>query len=83
MNKTIKTNIPKGITVKQQVRFGKPCIKGTRIAITDILHLIQSGYNLVDIPKQYNGITRNDVKIALQYAANVLGKEEILEIKSI
>ncbi len=81
-NQATQIITPAGIVIKQKVRFGKPCIKGTRIAITDILHLLQGGYNLADIPKQYSGITIADAKIALGYAARILGKEEILEIKS-
>jgi len=68
------------IVIKQSVRFGKPCIKGTRIAITDILNLLQRGYGLKDIPAQYAGITVADAKIALRYASRILGKEEVLEI---
>lgn len=80
--KIIKTNFPKGITVKQVVRFGKPCIEGTRVAIADLLHLLQMGYVIKDIPEQYPGVTAAKTKIALDYAANILGKEEVLEIKS-
>lgn len=69
-----------GVVIKQTVRFGKPCIKGTRIAVTDILNLLQRGYSIDDIPKQYAGITIADAKIALRYASRVLGKEEVLEI---
>ena len=82
MNQDIKAIVPAGIIIKQQVRFGKPCVKGTRIAITDILHLLQSGYNLTDVPKQYPDVTIADVETAIGYAARVLGKEEILEIES-
>ncbi len=81
MEQAIKITTPAGIIIKQKIRFGKPCIKGTRIAITDILYLLQSGYNIEDIPKQYPDITVADAKIALNYAARVLGKEEILEIE--
>lgn len=80
MNNIVKLTTPVGIVVKQKVRFGKPCIKGTRIAITDILNLLQRGYSLEDVPVQYPGITSAAAKIALRYAARVLGKEEILEI---
>lgn len=69
-----------GIIIKQAVRFGKPCIKGTRIAVTDILNLLQRGYALSDVPGQYAGVTIADAKIALRYASHVLGKEEVLEI---
>lgn len=82
MNKLIKTTTPAGIAIKQTVRFGKPCIKGTRIAVTDILNLLQRGYNLGDVPSQYPGITTTDAKIALRYASRVLSKEEILEIEA-
>lgn len=69
------------ITVKQTVRFGKPCVKDTRIAVADILNLLDAGYGIVDIPKQYEGISIKDVKAALRYAIHLLGKEEILELK--
>ena len=73
----------KGIVIKQKVRFGKPCIKGTRIAITDILQLLQNGYALTEIPAQYPDITLQDAEAALRYTARILGKEEVLEIDSI
>ena len=80
---TLKTIVPAGIVIKQRVRFGKPCIKGTRIAIADILQLLQSGYSLNEIPEQYPDITIQDAEAALRYTARVLGKEEILEIDNI
>ncbi len=79
MNKIIKKQ-PSQINIKQTVRFGKPCIKGTRIAVTDILNLLRKGYDLKEIPNQYQGITVNKAKMAIDYAANVLGKEEVLEL---
>lgn len=57
------------ITINPEVRFGKPCIKGTRIAISDILNLIAAGYSLEDIPKQYPQITKEDVISAVEYAS--------------
>ncbi len=80
---TADKTVPAGIVIKQKVRFGKPCIKGTRIAITDILQLLQSGYALNEIPKQYPDITLRDAEAALRYTARILGKEEILEIDNI
>lgn len=82
MKKNIQVNTPKGIIIKQKVRFGKPCIQGTRIAITDILNLLRAGYSIEDIPEQYQGITIKDAKTALNYAVRVLGKEEIFEIEN-
>lgn len=70
----------KKITVTTQIRFGKPCIKGTRIAVVDILNLIEAGYTINEIPAQYPQIKTKDVKEALRYTAAVLGKEEVLAI---
>lgn len=74
--------IPKGIEINQNVRFGKPVIKGTRIAVADILYLIEGGYNIKDIPNQYPTVSLSMAKKALRYAANILGKEEVLTISS-
>lgn len=60
------------IVVDPQIRFGKPCIKGTRIAVSDILNLVAAGYSLKDIPQQYPGITREDVVIAIEYASQFM-----------
>ena len=59
------------ITIDPTVRFGKPCIRGTRIAVVDILNLLTAGYHIEDIPKQYPGITRADVVAALEFATRL------------
>ena len=59
------------ITLDPQVRFGKPCIRGTRIAVGDILHLLAAGYTVDDIPKQYPGITRQDALAAIEFATRL------------
>ncbi len=53
------------ITVDPAIRFGKPCIQGTRIAVEDILNLLKTGTTVTEIPEQYPGITREDVGAAL------------------
>lgn len=78
---TRPANIGNGIVIKQKVRFGKPCIRGTRIAVADILHLLRAGYRVSEIPAQYPGIAENDIEAALNYTARILGKEELLEIE--
>ncbi len=80
MNKEIQKATPKGITIKQHIRFGKPVIEGTRVAISDMLNLIKAGYNINEIPQQYPGVTKENAMTALEYTANILGKEETLFI---
>lgn len=62
------------ITIDPTVRFGKPCIAGTRVAVVDILNLLASGYAIEDIPTQYPSIIKEDVLAALEYAS-VLAEE--------
>jgi uncharacterized protein (DUF433 family) len=66
------------ITIKQKVRFGKPTIAGTRITVEDILNLLEKGYEINEITKQYPTLTQDDVKAAINYAAGIVGKEEVL-----
>ncbi len=60
------------IIVDPKIRFGKPCIKGTRIAVSDILNLIAGGYSIENIPKQYPRITKKDVIIAIEFASQFM-----------
>lgn len=59
------------ITIDPKVRFGKPCIRGTRIAVVDILNLLAAGYKIDEIPKQYPGITKKDVLAAIEFATRL------------
>ena len=78
MNKTLMP--PRGIVIRPEVRFGQPTVAKTRIAIADILGLVQAGYRIDEIPGQYPTVTLGAAKKALRYAANLLGKEEVLAI---
>ena len=60
------------ITITPGIRFGKPCVKNTRIAVSDILNLIAGGYSIDEIPAQYPSITREDVIAALEFASESL-----------
>lgn len=80
MNKALTP--PKGIIIKPEVRFGQPTVARTRIAIADILGLVEAGYRIDEIPGQYQAVTLGAAKKALRYAANLLGKEEILTISA-
>lgn len=62
----------KRIVINPEVRFGKPVIAGTRIAVADILNLLAAGYTVKDIPKQYPGITQKDVLAAIEFTTDLL-----------
>jgi uncharacterized protein (DUF433 family) len=58
------------ITIDANVRFGKPCIRGMRIAVFDILGWLASGMTSDEIVKDYPELTNEDVIAALSYAAD-------------
>lgn len=67
------------ITIDPQVRFGRPCIRGMRISVYDILGWLASGMSISDILEDYPQLTDEDVKAALFYAAD---KEHKVRIAS-
>ncbi|TKB59355.1 MAG: DUF433 domain-containing protein, partial [Nitrospira sp.] len=49
------------LTIDPEKRGGKPCIRGTRIMVTNILGLIAGGYSNDQILQTYPELTREDV----------------------
>jgi uncharacterized protein (DUF433 family) len=58
------------ISIDPQIRFGKPCIKGSRIAIGDILGWLAAGMTNKDILEDYPLLKEEHIKAALTFAAN-------------
>jgi uncharacterized protein (DUF433 family) len=52
------------------VRFGKPCIAGTRIDVATIVGAIASGDSLEEVQKEY-ALSHEQVMDALRYAAHI------------
>lgn len=77
------TNLYNQITVNSKIRFGKPCIKGTRIAVEDVLNLFKAGYNFQEILKEYPHIKKEDIIACLEYTSSILSKEELYSIAPI
>jgi uncharacterized protein (DUF433 family) len=57
------------ISIDPQVRFGKPCIRGTRIAVQDILTWLASGMTFQDIMEDFPEINEPMIRAALAFAA--------------
>jgi uncharacterized protein (DUF433 family) len=51
---------------------GKPVVKGTRITVELILRELADGKSVSDIVAAFPGVTPEDVRAALAYAADVL-----------
>jgi uncharacterized protein (DUF433 family) len=57
------------ITVTPGTRSGKPCIKGTRIAVYDVLEYLAGGMSESDILADFPSLTRDDIRACLAFAA--------------
>lgn len=57
------------ITVDSNRRFGKPCVRDTRITVADVLGWLASGMSLAEVIEDYPTLTREDVLACLSYAA--------------
>lgn len=51
-------------------RFGKPCIRETRITVYDVLGWLAAGMNNSEIIEDFPELTREDIKACLAYAAD-------------
>ena len=58
------------ITIDPGKRGGKPCIRGMRIAVNDILGWLASGMTVQDILADFDELTENDIYATLSYAAD-------------
>ena len=58
------------ITIEPGKRGGRPCIRGMRVAVADILGWLAAGMSHEDILSDYPELTENDIRAALAYAAD-------------
>ena len=58
------------ITRNTGIRFGKPCIKGTRIAVYDVLGWLATGMTFGEIIDDFPELTESDIKACLAFAAD-------------
>jgi uncharacterized protein (DUF433 family) len=58
-------NLTSHITIDPEIRFGKPCIKGTRITVADVLGWLASGMSHQEIIEDYPPLTEEDIRAAL------------------
>ncbi len=57
------------IAVDPEIRFGKPCIKGTRITVGDVLAYLAGGTSEAQLLAEFPQLTADDVRACLAYAA--------------
>lgn len=57
------------ISVDPAVRSGKPCVKGTRITVYDVLEYMAGGMSEDEILADFPDLTREDLRACLAFAA--------------
>jgi uncharacterized protein (DUF433 family) len=58
------------ITIDPAKRGGKPCIRGLRMTVYDVLEYLASGMSETDILKDFPDLTREDIRACLEFAAD-------------
>jgi uncharacterized protein (DUF433 family) len=58
------------ITIEADKRGGRPCIRGMRISVYDILGWLAEGMSTDDIIREYPELTIDDIRAALAFAAS-------------
>ena len=57
------------VVLDKNIRFGKPCIKGTRITVGDILQWLSSGMTNQEIINDFPELEEIHIRAALAFAA--------------
>ena len=58
------------ITIEPGKRGGKPCIRGLRITVYDVLEYLASGMTEEEILVDFPDLTHEDIQASLAFAAN-------------
>jgi len=59
----------KYITIEANKRSGKPCIRGLRITVYDVLNMLAQGMTHEDIIEDFPQLNKNDILACLAFAA--------------
>jgi uncharacterized protein (DUF433 family) len=66
----MSNDLLKRITVEPGKCGGRPCIRGMRIRVTDVLQLLSSGASHEEVLADYPDLERDDIMAVLSYAAH-------------
>ena len=58
------------ITIEPGKRSGKPCIRGTRMTVTDVLEYLSSGMTHAELLADFPDLTEDDIRACLAFAAD-------------
>lgn len=58
------------ITIEPGKRSGKPCIRGTRMTVTDVLEYLAGGMSHAQLLADFPDLTEEDIRACLAFAAD-------------
>lgn len=58
------------ITITPDMRSGKPCIRGTRMTVTDVLEYLAGGMSPEEITAEFPDLTEDDIRACLAFASD-------------
>ena len=70
------------IIADPEILSGKPIVEGTRLSVDHILGLLSHGMSHAEIVEAYPVLTIADVNAVLQYAAQALHNDVLIEVKA-
>jgi len=66
------------ITIEPGKRNGKPCVRGLRITVYDVLDYLASGMTHAQILEEFPDLTEEDIRACLAFAADRERKLELI-----
>jgi uncharacterized protein (DUF433 family) len=67
------------ITIEPGKRGGKPCVRGLRITVYEVLELLASGMSHAELIQDFPDLTEQDILACLSYAADRERRVELLK----
>jgi uncharacterized protein (DUF433 family) len=57
------------IEINSEIRFGKPCIKGTRISVLDVINWLDARMSIEEIKNDFPELTNEQIEACILYNA--------------
>jgi len=70
-------DVTERITISPSICHGKPCIRGLRYPVENVLEWLAGGMSVEDILNDYDDLEREDILAALAYAARIVHVKRI------
>jgi uncharacterized protein (DUF433 family) len=70
------------IVVDPKILTGKPVVRGTRISVELVVHLLAAGWNHEQILACYPQLSEDAIRACLAYASELLREEKVYPLKT-